>query len=149
MAKSAFFYVDDEIFNLTKVAIFISTGWNSFMLSINTSLLTYWPAFKRIILKKWFKITWLPQETREFSTGLFQTPRNCCSQIKQNKGLFVDESTHAGGTSLTKIIFSIGLITVRPCQISGKIREITRHSLEQYNAIKRIKTILVDCTTRK
>ena len=60
---------------------------------------------KNYLKIKWFKITWLPQETREFSTGLFQTPRNCCSQIKQNKGLFVDETTHAGGTSHTQIIF--------------------------------------------
>ena len=93
----------------------------------------------------------MPQETREVSTGLrlFHTPRNCCSQIKQNKGPFVDQATHAGETSHIKIHFPIGLITVRPCQISGKIREITRHSLEEYNIIKRIKTKLVDCNTRK
>ena len=46
-------------------------------------------------------------------------------------------------TSHTKTSFSIGLITVRPCQISGKISEITRHCLEEYDVIKRIKTKLV------
>lgn len=55
----------------------------------------------------------------------------------------IDKPTNAGETSHTKTNFSIGLITVRPCQISGKISEITRHCLEGYNIIKRIKTKLV------
>lgn len=88
----------DENFNLTKVAIFISTGMdeNHLILSISTSLLTYWYSKGlSLILKKWFKISWLPQETREFSTGLRLVIAGV--KIKQNKGLFVDQTPHAGG----------------------------------------------------
>lgn len=44
----------DENFNLTKVAIFISTGMdeNHLILSISTSLLTYWYSKGLSLIKK-------------------------------------------------------------------------------------------------
>lgn len=89
----------DENFNLTKVAFFISTGMdeNHLILSISTSLLTYWYSKGlSLIKKKWFKISWLPQETRELRLVIAGV------KIKQNKGLFVDQTPHAGGNVTQK-----------------------------------------------